>query len=238
MPDEITPPAGEQTTPATPEPPAANWFIDEGMPGMGDRPSWLGEKFKTVKDLAASYSELEKKFGSAPEDYDLSKSKYLDPDYTPFDDLKKFAKEKRIPQEFIDKTLETFDKYFDEFAVDFNEETAKLGENAQERLKTVDNWAKANLSKDSYEALNSSLKTAEAFKALEELRGKMMSEATTIPNGNDGGGAATAATITELQAELSANLTKYKTDAAYRKDYQSRLDAASKSAGYVDKTGG
>lgn len=236
MPDEIAPPAeGGESPPAAP-----SWYYADELPGKGDRPDWLSSKYKTLEDQAKAYKELEKKFGEVPEDYDLSKSKFIDPDYAPFEDLKKFAKEKRIPQEFIDKTLETFDKYMDEFTIDFTEETKKLGENANERLTVLDNWTKANLSKDSYEALNSSLKTAEAFKALEEIRGKMMSNATQIPNGNDGGSAATAATLTEIQNELMnpANLAKYKTDPVYRKDYAARLENASKSAGYIDKVGG
>jgi hypothetical protein len=233
----------EQIPPAIetqPEAPSPSWFIDEGIPGSGDRPAWLTDKFKSVADLAKSYTELEKKFGSAPEDYDMSKSKFIDPDYAPFQDLKQLAKEKRVPQEVMDKMLESFDKYMDEFSLDESEEIKKIGENAKERLTILDNWAQANLTKDSYEALTGNLRTADGIKALEELRGKMMTNATVIPNGNDGGGAITGATVLDLQKELAnpANLKKYKEDPVYRRDYQVRLEGASKSSGYVDKLGG
>jgi len=39
--------------------------------------------------------------------------------------------------------FESFDKYMDEFSVDINEEIQKIGENAHDRISTVDNWAKS-----------------------------------------------------------------------------------------------
>lgn len=236
MTDEIVdtqPPA----TDGTPPPQTPAWFIDEGVPGVGARPPWLSDKFKTAAEMAKSYSELEKKFGSAPEDYDFSKSKMIDPDYVPFQELKALAKDKRVPQEVMDKMLESFDKYMGEFSVDFTEESKKLGENAKERLALLDNWAKANLKKDSYEALTSSLTSAEAIMALEELRGKMMTT-TTIPNGNDNGGNAEPVTIDSLKAEMITHFDKYQKDPKYRADWQSRMAIAAKNSGIVDKIGG
>lgn len=227
----------EQTPNETPPPETPSWFIDEGIPGVGERPAWLADKFKTVADLGKSYSELEKKVGVAPEDYDFSKSKYLDPDYVPFQELKQVAKDKRVPQDVIDKMLESVDKYMDEFSTNDEDEIKKLGDNAQERLTTLNNWAKANLSKDSYEALTSNLRNAESVRALEELRGKMMSNNPHVPNGNDGA-THNVATLEDIKMELSNNLGKYKTDVAYRNDIQKRLEIAAKNApGFIDKMG-
>lgn len=228
MPDERQ----ENVSPESP-----TWFIDEGMPGNGPRPSWLHDKFKTVADLGKSFTELEKKLGSVPDDYDFSKSKYLDSDYVPFQELKQVAKEKRVPQEVFDKMLESVDKYMDEFSTDYKEEIKKLGDNAKDRLQTLDNWAKANLSKESYEALTSNLRSAESIKALEELRGRMMSTIPQVPNGNNGA-TQNSASVDDLKLELANNLEKYKSDANYRKDLQNRLEVAVKNApGYVDKVG-
>lgn len=213
------------------------WYIDEGIPGVGERPSWLNEKFKSTADLAKSYHELEKKVGTVPDDYDFSKSKYLDPDYVPFHELKQVAKEKRVPQEVIDKMLESVDKYMDEFTTDDKAELEKLGPNAIDRITTLNNWAKANLSHESFEALTGDLKSAESVKALEELRSKMMSSNPQIPNGNNGA-IHNAASLEDLKLELQNNLTKYKTDPNYRKDLQGRLEIAAKNApGFIDKTG-
>jgi hypothetical protein len=223
-----------ETPPVTPPP---KWYMDEGIEGSGERPPWLHEKFKSVADLARSNQELEKRLGTVPEDYDFSKSRYLDPDYVPFHELKQVAKDKRVPQEVIDKMLESVDKYMDEFSIDDSEEIKKLGDNAIDRLTTLNNWAKANLSNDAYEALTSHLRSAESVKALEELRNKFMSNATQIPNGNQGA-VVNPASVEDIKMEISNNLAKYKTDAAYRKDVSSRLEVAVKNAGgYIDKVG-
>ena len=216
---------------------APTWFIDEGIPGVGDRPTWLPDKYKTVADLAKSNAELERKLGTTPEEYDFSKAKFIDPDYVPFQEFNKFAKEKRVPKEVMDKLNDTLNKYVDEFSTDRTEEMKKLGDNAEERVKTLDNWAKANLSKDSYEALTNKMTNAESIKALEELRGKMMSNTPQVPAGNNGA-VHNSATLEDIKLELSNNLQKYKTDTAYRKDISARLEVAAKNTpGFIDKMG-
>ena len=235
MPEETQPnPNGTEVQPTTPPPPS--WFIDEGVPGIGDRPAWLPDKYKTVADMAKSNQELEKKLGTAPDQYDFSKAKFIDPDYVPFQEFAQLAKEKRVSQDVIDKMLDSVDKYLDEFSTDYAEEAKKLGDDGPQRLQQLDNWAKANLTSESYEALTSNLRSADAIKALEELRGKMMTNATQIPPGNDQG-SATHTSLADLQMELQTNLAKFKSDPAYRKDLQGRMELASKNSGYLDKHG-
>jgi hypothetical protein len=213
-----------------------SWFIDDGIPGVGERPSWLPDKYKTVADLAKSNSELEKRLGTAPEKYDFSRSKFLNPEFAPFQELQAFAKEKRVSQDVMDKFIDSVDKYMDDFKINPDEEIKALGENAKERVEILDNWAKANLSKDSYEALIGSVNTASSIKALEELRGKFMSSTPQIPGNN--GTIASAATLDDVKQELVNNIGKYKTDEAYRKDIQGRLELAAKNTpGFVDKVG-
>jgi hypothetical protein len=213
-----------------------SWFIDEGIPGQGERPSWLPDKYKTVASLAKHTSELEKRLGTVPDNYDFSKSRFLDPDYVPFQELQTAAKDKRVPQEFIDKMIESVDKYVDEFRVDTAEELKRLGDNAKERVQVLDNWAKANLSREAYEGLTNSLNNAEAIKALEELRGKMMSNTPQVPNNQ--GNVSGSTSLEDLKMELSNNLQKYKDDPKYRADIGKRLEVAAKNTpGYVDKVG-
>jgi hypothetical protein len=228
----MTETTGESETPVTPP----SYFIDEGIPGVGERPSWLNEKFKSVADLAKSYHELEKKMAVVPDEYDLSNSKYLDKESDQIKDFLDFARSKRVPKDVMDKMVESMNTYWDKYAIDYDAEAKKLGENAKERLTTLDNWAKANLSEPSYEALTRNLNDADAVKALEELRGKMMSSSTMVPNGNDGASSNTA-TLEDLKTELSNNLEKYKKDPEYRKQLQARLEVASKNSGYIDKMG-
>lgn len=213
------------------------WFIDDGVPGVGDRPAWLPEKYKSVADLAKSNAELEKKLGTAPDEYDFTQAKFIDPDYAPFQDFQRLAKDKRVPKEVMDKLNDTLNKYVDEFSTNPDEEMKKLGDNAQERVTTLDNWLKANYSKEAYEVLTANLRSAESIKALEEMRGKAMSNTPQIPNGNDGS-IHNSASLEDIKMELSNNLEKYKTDIAYRKDISARLEVAAKNTpGFVDKVG-
>jgi len=228
MTEEATTPSPDESTPS--------WYIDEGVAGVGERPAWLNEKFKSAADLAKSYHELEKKVGTAPDEYDFSKSKFLDGDYVPMQEFMQLAKDKRVPKEVMDKMIDSVDKYMDEFTIDYSEEAKKLGDNAKERLTTLDNWAKANMSEDSYHALTSNLKSANAIKALEELRSKMMSNATLVPNGNDSS-AHNVQSLEDVREEISNNLDKYKTDEKYRKEVRGRLELAAKNTNYVDKSG-
>lgn len=212
------------------------WFIDEGIPGPGQRPDWLPEKFRSVAELSKSYSELEKRVGIAPDKYDFSKSRYLDPDYVPFQELQDLAREKRVPQDIFDKMLESVDKYMDEFSISQDDEMKKLGDNVPERIATLDNWAKANLSRDGYERLSGSLTNADSILALEEIRGKFMSNAVQVPT--DNGEIPGAVTVDEMKKELATNIQKYSTDESYRKDFSRRLEVAAKNEpGYVDKVG-
>lgn len=227
MTEEVAP----VTTPAAPV-----WFIDDGIPGVGERPTWLNEKFKTVSDLAKSYHELEKKIGMPPEEYDLSKSKFIDPAYVPFQEFAALAKEKKVPKEVVDKLVDTLDKYMDEFSTDYSEELTKLGENGKERIKLLDNWAKTNLSPTSYEAITNNLKSADAIKALEEVRNKMMSNNIVVPNGNDSDNL-NVETVAQVEKEMADNYSKYKTDGKYRAEISSRFEKASKSGNFVDKVG-
>ena len=225
-----------EETPATTTNDAPAWFIDEGIPGVGERPAWLPEKYKTAADMAKHTSELEKRLGTVPDEYDFSQSRYLDGDYEPFQELRQLARDKRVPKDVMDKVIDSVDKYMDEFKHDGQEEIKKLGPNAKERITTLENWAKANLSKDSFEALTGNLRTAEAIQALEELRGKMMSTTPQVP-GNDGN-IANGSSLEDLRIELQNNLAKYKSDPTYQKDLSARIQAAAKNTpGYVDKVG-
>lgn len=209
--------------------------IGEGEAAQPERPTWLPEKFKTGEDLAKSYSELEKKFGSVPDEYDISRSIFIDPEKDVIKDLLASAKEKRVPKEFMDKMVDSFDKYLGEYDVDISQEAAKLGDNAKERLTLLDNWAKANLTPSSYKALINNLQNAESINALEELRSKMMSNNTMIPGNNDIP-ANIGDTIEGLKQEIVNNYSKYKSDEKYRKEMEGRIAIAAKAAGMIDKT--
>ncbi len=219
------------------ESPEPSWWWDKSTPGNGDRPDWLPVQFKSAEDAARSYSELSKKVGTAPDNYDWSQGKsWVEPEYEPMQELAAFAKSKHVPQDVFDKMLNTVGKYLDEFKIDYAEEKAALGDKAEERVKTINNWAKSNFSEDTFHALTANMQTADAVKAIEEIRTKMIENMTTIPTGNEDAGEG-AETLDDVQNEMSQNLSKYQTDAKYRKEITGRIEKASNrnSGGFVDK---
>lgn len=212
----------------------ASWWWDDKTPGTGERPEWLPAKYKSAADAARAFKELEKKLGAAPSEYDWSKGKsWVDTDYLPFQELADFAKSKHVTQDVMDKMLETVGDYLDEFSVDYSEERAALGDNAEDRLRVLNNWAKSNFSEDAYHALTSSMRTADAVKAIEEIRLKMIENNTTIPTGNESPQGMQS--LEDIQTEMTNNLEKYKNDPAYRKEIQAKISMASKDSRYVDK---
>jgi len=214
----------DQSNSSATEGQTANWYWDENTPGHGERPQFLPEKYKSVADVAKAYKELESRLGTAPKEYDFSKGEsWIEPDYEPFHEMAEFAKSKHVPQEVMDKMLESVGSYLDEFKTDMSEERAKLGEKASERLQLLNNWARSNLSEKSFQALSSGMRSAEAIEALEEIRNKMLNNATMVPGGNanvvSGG-----ITIEEYRSELNANYDKYKKDPVYRKEMERKLE--------------
>ena len=201
------------------------WRWDKETAGSGERPGWLPEKFKTAEDVAISFKELEKRLGSAPEKYDWTKGEsWIDPEYEPFQKMAEFAKSKHVPQEVMDNMLETVGAYFDEFNTDYAAEREALGENADDRLNTVDNWAKANFSEETYDALVGNMRTAKDVQAIEEVRNKMVAETTAIPTGNET--SEPKITVKDIQAEMVQNYDKYKTDARYREEIKNKISKA------------
>jgi hypothetical protein len=225
-PPDTTPEDSGTTAPesGTPGAETPSWYWDDNTPGVGERPQFLPEKYKSVADVAKAYKELESRLGTAPKEYDFSKGDgWIEPDYEPFIEMAEFAKSKHVPQEVMDKFLGTVGLYLEEFRTDLNEEKAKLGENASERLQVLNNWAKANLSEKAFQTLSSGMRTAEAIEALEEIRSKMIGGNTLVPNGN---ASVTQAGLTmeEYRSELHSNYAKYKTDPAYRKEMERKLE--------------
>lgn len=214
-----------------------SWWWDKSTPGSGDRPDWLPSQFKSAEDAARSYQELSKKVGTAPDAYDWSAGEgWIEPEYEPMQELAAFAKSKHVPQDVFDKMLGTVGKYLDEFKIDYNEEKAALGENVEERLKTINNWAKSNFTEDTFHALTASMQTADAVKAIEEIRSKMIENMTTIPTGNEDTGAAVDS-LEDIQSEMASNFEKYQSDAKYRKEITAKIEKASlkNNGGFVDK---
>jgi hypothetical protein len=202
-----------------------NWWWDKSNPGVGDRPDWLPEKYKSAEDTAKAFKELEKRLGSAPDKYDWSKGEsWIDADYEPFQKMAAFAKSQHVPQSVMDSMLESVGTFLNEFNTDYAAEKQALGDDAENRLNTIDNWAKANFSEETHKALIGNMRTAGDVKAIEEMRSKMIEGMTTIPTGNET--APTVMTVKEIQAEMLKNYDRYKTDEGYRAEIKTKIARA------------
>lgn len=219
----------------------ASWWIDDGVAAVGDRPEWFPEKFKSVKAVVQSFNELEKKLGAPPvADYEFGEhAETFDKDHEALKELQAFAKEKRVPQEVFSKMLDSMTKYGQSFVPNPDVEKAKLGDKAEQRIELLNNWAKANLSENAFNALTASMNTADTVLAMEEIRNKMIGN-NQIPNGSEQGSSGSTETVEQLQKELAApgNFQKFKNDENYANDWRRRVAiAARNNPEYVDKQG-
>jgi len=200
-----------------------SWYIDEGIAGSGERPAWLPEKFKTVKSMADSYSVLEKKFTAPSGEYDLSKGEgWFNPEFEPLKDLVDAAKKSQVPQEVIDKMLSGVGDYLKQDSFDEASEIAKLGEGYEQRIETVVNWAKSNLSEKAFKSLSEMAMTADDILAIEEIRNLHMSNQNQIPTNQNT--QTSHKTLKDLQQEMISNYDKYKTDKSYRENIKSQME--------------
>jgi len=208
-----------------------SWWWDKATPGTGDRPDWLPSQFKSAEDASRSYSELSKKIGTAPDTYDWGAGKsWVEPDYVPMQELAAFAKSNHVPQGVFDKMLDTVGKYLDEFKVDYAEEKALLGENAEARINTLNNWAKSNFTENTFHALTANMQTADAVKAIEEIRNKMIENNTMIPTGNENL-AEGIETLDDIENEMVTNFAQYNSDAKYRRQITAKIEKIEKRKG-------
>jgi|GEM_PF-3216967 len=206
------------------------WKLDDNTELDGERPDWLPEKFKTASALGKAYNELQTRFGETPNEYDLSSSKYIEPDAEQFKDFSTFAKSKGVSQDVVNKMVESFDSYLDSFSFDYEAEKEKLGPDYKDQIEILDNWSKGNLSNDSYEALKFSIKTSEGIKALQELRSVAMSNDVNVPSGNDSS-SQSSETSSSISQEITNNASKYTSDQGYRQATRARLEKALQKEG-------
>lgn len=204
------------------------WWLSKDSPMQGDVPEWMPSQFKSVEALATSYKELQKRFGQAPDTYDLTRGGgWVNPEHQGFKEMVEMGQKFRVPGEFMDKVLDSVGGYLDSFSFKPEEVIAKIGENATERLDILTNWGNANFGEETFAALTENITTAEGILALEKIRGAMMSNETVIPTGNENGKGPD--TIESLRTEMQSNLSKYEKDPSYRKELMGRFELLSSS---------
>lgn len=205
------------------------WWLSKETPMQGDIPEWMPSQFKSVEALATSYKELQKRFGTAPDSYDLTKGGgWANPEYQGFKELVDMGHKFRVPGEFMDKMLDSVGSYIDSHSFNPDAVISSLGEGANERLDILENWGNANFGEDTFAALTENITTAEGVLALEKIREAMMNNQTIIPTDNSNT-SSKPATVATLQNEMKENLSRYESDPSYRADLMRRFDIASQN---------
>ena len=177
----------EQAAPEVPEVPKSDtlldqaqptlesgeYFLADGIKGTGDAPEWLNtEKYKSVAEQAKGYAELSKRFGGfkgAPKD-GYTPPEGVEADDALYQELEAFATKTNMNGDAFQEAwelLSTQGKVAEEYSQEV--ELSKLGDNAQERIKTVEGFMKNNLDADTYEQARGLVTNADTIELVELL---------------------------------------------------------------------
>ncbi len=149
------------------------YFLADGIKGTGETPEWYkADKYQSVAEQAKAYTELEKKFGGfkgAPKD-GYTAPEGVDEDDQLLAELTEFAKDTNMSEEAYGRAWELLtaqEQAVEEITAE--QEMAKLGDNATQRLKTVEGFLKNNLDADTYTEVQDLVTTAESVKLIEAI---------------------------------------------------------------------
>jgi hypothetical protein len=216
---------GESTGESANEP---QYYYADGVPGKGNRPDYLIEKYKTVEEQAKAYKnslqiigrakQLESIIG-APEQYEIPDNLKENPNVVK---LAEMSKKYGFNQEFFNESLGFFKEAQEKALANRQAEVAKLGDNAEERVKITSQWVKNNFKPEVFNALKSIPFKAEVFEFFEGV--KSMTTQTSVPNAN--ATQAQADTIASIKEEMRANHDKVRNDPQYARQVMERLNKA------------
>lgn len=199
------------------------------------QPELLAGKYKTQEDLIDGYLNLQKKIGSfvgAPEKYTLDNvNKDIDQKFISDDphlnQFMQLAKENNMSQEMFDKTLNMYRDYVLSMMPKPGAEKAKLGDDADSKLRSLKMWADSNLSPEGKNRfkkyMGDDVSEADLFLLMDEMRSVM--EPIEGPTKFDAAKTAQR-TIDEIKQEISDNWDKYQTNMIYRQEKLRQLQEA------------
>ena len=149
------------------------YFLTDNVKGIGDVPEWYkADKYKSVAEQAKAYTELEKKFGGftgSPKDgYELYEG--VESDDALWAELVEFGNKTNMSQSAMNEAWELLtaqEQAIEEVSIEA--EMEKLGDNAVERVKVVEQYMKNNLDGDTYERLRYAVNSAESVELVEAL---------------------------------------------------------------------
>ena len=208
----------------------ADWYLAEGIPGSGVRPDYLESKYKSVADQARAYKEAQKLIGSAvsaPESYDFGElTGHIDIDNPHMIEFVNLAKENKLQQDAFSRVLKTFVDYDNSKKPDVNSEIAKLGADGAQKVTTLQNWIKNNLSPGSAKALENLPVKAEVITMLDELRQMHTNAMSKVPSNVDAAATFKVLTVADVEAEMLQNYNRYQNDPGYRAQITAKFEQA------------
>ena len=181
---------------------SGEYFLTEGIKGSGDTPEWYkADKYKSVADQAKAYTDLEKKFGGftgAPkEGYAMPEG--VDQGDELMEALQGFAEKTNMNQGSFNEAWDLLLAQSDAVEeVSAEAEIARLGDNAEGRIKTVEQFMKNNLDSETYERLRFSVNSAESVELVEALIGATAPAKLPIDGHIEPGGL----TWSDIEAEM------------------------------------
>ena len=205
----------------------AKWYFDDGVPGVGERPSYLEPKYTSLAQQARAYAEARKELGTlasqlgpAPDSYDISAyTESIESDHPSVQNFLSYAKEKRLPQDVVSKAVETLSEYEKSYQID---ET--LAPEHEKKRETLDTWAKNTMTKESQEVFNVIPKTSQVIDMLDEIRQSQYRSKTQPPHGFNSSAPAAPLTEKQVRQEMHANKDRYMNDANYRDEIRAKLE--------------
>jgi len=157
---------------ATPTLEAGEYFLTDGIKGTGEIPEWYDTKYKSVSEQAKGYSELSKQFGGfkgSPKDGYVA-PEGVEADDALYQELTAFATKSNMNQDAFGEAWELLSAQ-GQVAEQYNQEAelGKLGENAANRIKTVESFMKNSLSSEDYEKASAFVNSADSIQLVEML---------------------------------------------------------------------
>lgn len=223
---------GEAATPS-------EWFYAKDVPGTGDKPDFMLDKYENLSEQAKAYNELQSKFGSftgSPESYEVAiddelkeQGFELDKDDPLIESAFEMAKDMNMSQDGFNKMMNMYGmvRVAEQTALEEYKATEMkaLGPTANTRVQNLDSWAKSKLPADLYEGFQDLAHSASSVQALERL----VAMTRSAPMTPEGEGSPTAAiSQTELHAMQFAKDEyggrKINSDPDYRRRYEQLRD--------------
>lgn len=205
-----------------------DWWYDEGMPGKGPRPDYLKEKYGYVQaKQAKAYEDAEKRLGglkAAPDEYSFEEfQENIDRDNDTIKNFISFAKENKLQQDQFNKILKTFVDYDKSRQPKVDDEIAKLGQDGMQKVNTVTNWIKNNLTPQAQKALEKLPVRAEVVQMLDELRQLHTNTLSKVPHDTQKNESFAPITRDGIEDEMLANYKRYQTDRKYRDEISAKF---------------